>query len=309
MKDFVFARFLFTVRLDADFPDPYILYGIRSAFMQAFRTRICRDKVPCDMCGKKREECAYYMTFSQSLADDQSAVKRHQKPPLPFAFDFPFLPALPNKGHQIEIGLTLAGSALNYVAEYIAAMEALFSVDRIGRGLPGTIIRVESLGCFDDRTCLMQEGGVVALDNVTTISGRDLIEMKPLDAERIKLTISTPMRIIHDGLPVREFSCSIFLRSLLRRISSLTYYYYKSGHDIDYKRLATTCTDIQLENNAFRWSAWRQCQGAGHLSGILGSGYCVGRLDEELRIFLLLGEYFHTGKGAAFGLGSFRIET
>lgn len=308
MKDFVFARLLFTVRLDADFPDPYILYGVRGAFTQAFRTITCRDNVLCDMCGK-REECAYYMTFSQSLADDQSAVKRHQKPPLPFVFDFPIPSTLPKKGHHIEIGLTLAGSALNYMAEYITAMKALFSAERLGEGLLGTLVRVESLGCSDARTCLMQNGRDVDLANVATISGRDLLEMNSLYSDRIKLTIITPLRIIHDGLPIREFSCSIFLRALLRRISSLTYYYYKSGHDVDYKRLAAASTMIRLEDNHFRWSDWRQHGGTGHLGGILGSGYCVGRIDEELHIFLLLGEYFHAGKGAAYGLGRFRIET
>jgi hypothetical protein len=304
--DFVFSKLLFTLRLNADFPDPYALFGIREKFMHAFRTTVCRNDGNCEMCGANKE-CPYHITFSQALADDKDAVRRHQKPPLPFVFDLPRLPSPPNKGYEIKIGLALAGSSINYVAHYVAAVKTLFSMGSVGRKVSGKIIRVESQGCSDVRNCIMKDDGNVSIDNVATISGRDLLEINTLDPGRIKLTLLTPMRVIREGVPIREFCCSNFLRSLLRRISSLTYYYYNCGHDYDYKRLAGASSMIEVAENNFHWFDQQKSNGTERLSGIVGSGYLEGRL-EEFQIFLLLGEYFHVGKGAAFGLGRYRIE-
>ena len=307
MLDFVISKLLFTLRLNADFPDPYALFGIREKFMQAFRTTVCRNDGNCEMCGTNKD-CPYHITFSQALADDKDAVKRHQKPPLPFVFDLPFLPSPPNKGCEIEIGLALAGTSIIYVEQYVAAVRKLFSMGSMDRKVSGKIIRVESLGCSDARNCIMKDDGKVSLDNIATISGRDLIEMNTLEPGRIKLTLLTPMRIIREGAPMREFSCSSFLRTLLRRISSLTYHYYSCGHDFDYKRLAAASSMIEVVENNFHWTDQQKSNGKERLSGIVGSGYLEGRLEAEFQIFLLLGEYFHVGKGAAFGLGMYRIE-
>jgi CRISPR/Cas system endoribonuclease Cas6 (RAMP superfamily) len=116
------------------------------------------------------------------------------------------------------------------------------------------------------------------------------------------------MRIIREGVPIREFACSNFLRSLLRRISSLTYHYYSCGHDFDDKRLAAASSMIEVAENKFYWIDQQKSNGRERLSGIVGSGNLEGRLETEFHIFLLLGEYFHVGKGAAFGLGRYRIE-
>ncbi len=307
MQDFVISKLLITLRLNADFPDPYALFGIREEFMQAFRTTVCRSDGQCEMCGANKD-CPYHITFSQALADDKDAVKRHQKPPLPFVFDLPLLPSLPNKGCDVEIGLALAGNSINYVAQYVEAVRTLFSMRSVARKVTGKIIRVESQGCSDARNCIMKDGGNVSLDHVATISGRDLLEMNTLDPGRIKLTLLTPMRMIREGVPMREFSSSNFLRSLLRRISSLTYHYYGCGHDIDYRRLAAESSMIEVAENNFHWIDQQKSNSTERLSGIVGSGYLEGRLEAEFQIFLLLGEYFHVGKGAAFGLGRYLIE-
>ena len=65
---------------------------------------------------------------------------------------------------------------------------------------------------------------------------------------------------------------------------------------------------IEVAENNFHWIDQQKSNGAERLSGIVGSGYLEGRLDAEFQTFLLLGEYFHVGKGAAFGLGRYRIE-
>ncbi len=304
--EFVFTKLLFTLRLDIDSPDPFALYALRKDFMQVFRMNVCCKDGLCETClGKNR--CSYHNTFSQALSGDPDAVKRHQKPPLPFAFDLPLLSAVPNKGQELEIGLTLAGSALNYLEDYIHSVIDLFGPENQARKVSGTIIRVETLSCSDYRNCIMENGGRIASDMVATISARDLSEMITLDPRRIKLTFLSPMRVIQDGQPLREFSFSPFVRSLLRRISSLAYYYYGNGVEQDYKWLSAASTMIDVAENDFHWIDWQKDRHMDRLGGIVGSGFCQGSL-EDFHPFLLLGEFFHVGKGSSFGLGRYRIE-
>lgn len=65
---------------------------------------------------------------------------------------------------------------------------------------------------------------------------------------------------------------------------------------------------IKVAENNFHWIDQQKSNGTERLSGIVGSGYLEGRFEAEFHIFLLMGEYFHVGKGAAFGLGRDRIE-
>jgi hypothetical protein len=274
--------------------------------MQVFRMVVCRHAGPCEIC-PEQDGCSYQNTFSQALADDPAALKRHQKPPLPFAFDLPVLSDLPNKGHEFEIGLTLAGSAINYVEDYISVVRMLFSQGNLDRKVYGTVVRVESVVCSDSRNSIMENGGAVALDRVATISARDLTEINNLNPFRVKLKIISPMRILQDGHPLREFSFSPFIRSLLRRISSLAYYYYGNRLEVDYKRLSAGSEEILIDENDFHWTDLQKDCGPNRLSGIVGSGYCQGSM-EDFHAFLLLGEYFHVGKGSSFGLGRYQIE-
>jgi hypothetical protein len=117
------------------------------------------------------------------------------------------------------------------------------------------------------------------------------------------LRIFTPLRIARDGSILQSFSFSPFIRTLLRRVSSLAYYYYGSILDIDYKRLSALSGTVSITEDSFRWEEWRK----GRLCGIVGSGVLCGDLT-DFHPVLLLGEYLQCGKDAAFGLGSYELE-
>jgi hypothetical protein len=303
--DFVFAKLIFTLRLENDVSDPYALFRIRSDFMKAFRETVCCRDGSCESCAE-RFNCPYHHTFSQALSEDWTAVKRHQKPSLPFVFDLPLLAGLPKAGQKIEIGLILAGSAINFVREYLAAVVLLFKPAGY-RKTSASIELVESVTCTDFRNLIMENGGDPALDEVSTISARDLIEMKTLDPRRIRIAIDSPMRLMQDGKPLREFSFPSFVRPLLRRISSLAFYYYGNGLEVDYKWLSAASDSVVLAENGFRWTDWYRDRQGDRVGGIIGRGVCEGDLA-DFHPFLLLGEYFHVGKGSPFGLGRYRID-
>jgi hypothetical protein len=304
--DFVFAKLIFTLILAENISDRHALFRIRDDFMSAFREAVCRRENGCEVCSE-RDGCSYHSTFSQAVSEDRTAVKRHQKPSLPFVFDFPLLPVPPNKGKEIEIGLVLAGTAINHVHDYITATCVLFDPASADREVTGSVVRVESATVSDWRNRVMENGGPVASDEISTISVRDIAETQTLDPNRISLTITAPMRLLHDGKPVRELTFPFFIRPLLRRISSLAFYYYGDGLEVDYKWLSSLSESVKIAENGFHSAGWAEEYGGERFAGLTGSGVLEGALS-DFHNFLLLGEYFHVGKGASFGLGRYRID-
>ncbi len=306
LMDFVFTKLIFTVRLERDIADSFALFGIKNNFMNAFREAVCTGNRLCEQC-RLSDSCSFSLTFSQNISEDSAAVKRHQKPSLPFVFHLPLLPAAPNEGHEVEIGLVLAGSAINHVKDYFTAMFHLFSPEGKEWMVKGRVVKAESTTCTDYRNNIIQKSGKLADDAISTISARDIEEIATLDPDRIRLVISTPVRLLQDAKPVHDFSFSSFVRPLMRRISSLAYYYYGNGLEFDYKWLSSASTSVVMSQNDFHWCEWGGERHGERLAGIVGSGICEGPLA-DFHTLLLLGEYFNVGKGAPFGLGGYRLE-
>jgi hypothetical protein len=299
--DLLLAKLIITLRLHAEVFDPYALFSLKADFAQSFRQAVCQADGLCASC-MRSPKCPYPATFSRELASDPAAVKRHQKPSLPFVFQLPVLPLPSAKGSEVEVCLVLVGSATQYLAEYWQALQYLFRPDSPRSFFPFSIVRVESAGCSGFRTLLAAESGPLTSDLLTTISCDDLAALNTLDSERISLRIVTPLRIAREGSFLKEYSFSTFFRTLLRRISSLAYYYYGSILEMDFKRLSAQSEAIVLAENYFHWEEWHK----GRLCGIIGSGILSGELS-DFHPVLLLGEYLNCGKGAPFGLGRYEL--
>jgi hypothetical protein len=297
--DLLLAKLIFTLRADAGVADPYALFSLKGDFAQSFRQAVCHADGLCRDC-RPRAECPYQATFSRELASDPAALKRHQKPSVPFVFQIPLLPTPIAPGSEVELGLVLIGSATQHVAEYWGALLHLFQHHR--DSFPFSIVRMESAGCSGYRT-LLAAAGPPRSDLLTTLSLDDLVALNTLDPQRIPVRITTPLRIARDGSFLREYSFSPFFRTLLRRISSLAYYYYGSMLEMDFKRLSAQSESIAIRENRFHWEEWRK----GRLCGITGTGVLSGELT-DFHPALLLGEYLNCGKDAPFGLGRYELE-
>lgn len=268
--------------------------------MESFRLVAGCTEPECGPC--RIDDCPYEQTFSQSLSSDPAALKRYQKPSLPFVFDVPVLPPAPHRGKTVELGLTIAGSAINYVNEYIAAMGVMLHGPGLLDRVSASIFKVESAGYNGARSLITGAGGGVENGNVLTLSVQGLQGAMVLPSDTVTLTIMTPMRIMGEGKLLREFSFSPFVRALFRRLSSLVYYYGGEEDGADYKWLAGQSLGIETVAADFRWAEW-----GSKWSGVIGTGTFSGDLS-DYHLFLLAGEYLHLGKGASFGLGRFFVD-
>ena len=286
-----YVRLFFTFTLTTDLADPYTLFVCRSDFDAAFRKTLSCRRLDCIGCSSSAR-CPYPSNFGQEIAKDPEAVKRHQKPPLPFVFRFPVLPPAPNRGRTLECSLTLIGSAAQEAYLYMAAVRLLLE------GLRTVGVRVEA-ECPGGGRTTVAAGEHPALP---ILGALDPTDAGPLPSDRVDLVFITPLKLTHQGRLLKQLSFSQFTRTLMRRISSLAYHYEGAEPPLDYRWLSQCSEAVKTVSSDCRFVSW-----GGRPAGIIGSASFRGDL-EPYHLLLQLGLATQLGKGASFGFGAYRIE-
>ena len=266
-------------------------FAVRTCFPAAFKR--AADTL--------QEPSRWEATFAQRLSPDPEAVRRYQKPPLPFVFDLPVL----SVGYRgtAELGLTLVGSAGNHLAAYILALRLLFADEAFTRTFPGRLDAVTALDAAGGRTILWRGDGEQSLSGVPLVAASQLIDRELSTPDRLLLEIRTPLRLVQDGRPCRTPGFSLLARSLMRRVSSLAYYYGNEELDLDFRWLSEQSASVATVRSELCWSEW-----GGGVQGVMGRIEFRGELLDFLPL-LRLGERLHAGKGASYGLGRYTILT
>lgn len=286
-----FVKLIFTFTLKADLTDPYALFGCRTEFDAAFRKALDCRRGDCAGC-RLGAGCPYPANFGQTLAKDPDAVRRHQKPPLPFVFRFPPIPAAPNRGTKLQCSLTLFGSAVQDASHYIAAVRLLID------GFGATVIAVEA-DCPGGGRIPVAEAEQPALP---LLSGLDPTETGPLSPDRLDLTFVTPLKLMGEGRLLKQITFANIARALMRRVSALAYYYERGEPQLDYRWLSQCSDSVQTVSSECRFVSWN-----GRPTGIMGTLRFRGDLT-PFHLLLQLGVATQLGKGASFGFGAYQLE-
>lgn len=285
-----YARLLFSVTLKTDVPDPHAFFATRSEFEDAYRRALSCKRGDCTGCQSARG-CSFPASFGQKIASDPEAVRRHQKPPLPFVLEFPVLPPAPNRGKTLEIGLNLIGSAVQNLICYIKAVELLAATRKAELAL----IEAESPG--GERTVVT----IAEHPALPLLSGLEPASAGPLSTGIVSISLITPLKLVHEGRLLKGFTFSHFARSLMRRVSSLSYHYEGAEPSLDYRWLSRCSESIVTLESDCRFASW-----SGRPAGIVGTARFHGDL-EPFHLLLQLGRATHVGKGASFGYGAYRV--
>jgi len=286
-----YVKLYFTFTLNEDLADPYALFACRPDFDDAFRRALSCRRLDCTGCPSARR-CSYPLNFGQRIAGDPDAVRRHQKPPLPFVFQFPVLLPMPNGGSTFECSLTLFGSAVHHLICYLGAVKLLFD------GMCATQIKVEA-ECPGGARAPIEAGNSPALP---LLSALDPTGAGPLHPETVSVRFATPLKLTHEGRLLRRFSFSELARVLMRRVSSLAYYYEGVELPLDYRWLSIASESVRTLDSACHLESW-----CGRPAGLVGTVCFAGDL-EPFHLLLQLGRATHLGKGASFGYGDYRLE-
>ncbi len=258
----------------------------------ACKVAVCkRMGCDCSSC-PDRYECAWQIVFAQALSPDPDVLRRHQKPPLPFAFSLP-VSGVSEADSLIELGLVVAGSGI-YCVDML--------LDGLVRVQAGLVLLDVVAHDYSGQGFVLQPGGIVADEIEFPIISSDWIFNAP-QPEYIEDALTFLSPLITAGT-VSGFEFNRFALSVVRRVTSIAYYYGDYTFDVDFKRLSKSASGAVCEKDGFC-----HCGLADNpygVSGLMGQGRIEGYLA-ELISFLELGSYFNVGKKAAFGMGRYAL--
>jgi hypothetical protein len=246
--------------------------------------------------------CPWFPLFGQPLSSDPATVKRHQKPPLPFVFDIPLLAPGRADASDAEIGLTLVGNAVPCADRFIVAVTRMLEGVSGGSGPAVSLDCVASGTLSGDRAPVKPSKGGDVLGNLRVLSAQDVGGGTTGSGGSVNLQLLTPLRLFHEGKLQRRLDGSVFLRGLIRRVSSLAAMYGETEMEDDFRWLAEQSRAVRLRDTGFQYDDG----GAQSFAGVMGKGSFEGDLDPFLP-YLYIGEYLHAGKGASWGFGRYRL--
>lgn len=267
-----------------------LLTGKGASFEEALRKVCCvHQNQSCPICPIACS-CVAPPLISRQLSQDPELLRRYQKPSLPFIF----YAGSDLDGPDPLLSLNLLGKACAHLSLFLKTLNQLTGQDAcIG------------LTASDYQNSLVQLDHVCpdTADNLPVLATADLLALyshRFSCCKRIRLDLLSPLRLTRDGRELTRLEPHYFIRSLLRRISSLAVY-YGGGVDLElFQHLAQRATLVSLVRQLPSKTA------GSLLRGVTGSFELTGPFD-ELGPFLALGEQVHLGKGAAFGMGNFAV--
>lgn len=135
----------------------------------------------------------------------------------------------------------------------------------------------------------------------------------PPQPNKVRLEILTPMRLLQNKQPLKahQFNWDVFVRSLVRRISSLEYFHQNIEQNIDFKNLFSKLQSQKLSeflhNETNKRYSNRQ-QKYIPLDGLKGHIDIVfTQPNDPLWSWLWLGQFTHNSKAAVMGLGQYQL--
>ncbi|SDF01285.1 CRISPR system precrRNA processing endoribonuclease RAMP protein Cas6 [Sporolituus thermophilus] len=289
---------------------------LRGGFGHVFRRIACvqRQVDDCRQC-LLFATCPYALVFEPAPLPDSAVLKNLSDIPRPFVLEPPadtrrrYAP-----GEKLVFRLVLVGQVIELLPYFVLAFKELGRIG-LGKGrLPCELTGVDYIMPFSGTRYSVYRRDSDRID-VT----RQGITLKSLPAgyiqqksNRLQLVFHTMTRLKHDHKLAGNIPFHVLVRNLLRRISTL-YYFYHGGRiaTLDYQALidtagtiATVYSDLQLVH----WERFSNRQQVRmDLPGLVGEVEYEGNIIPFLPL-LRLGEIIHVGKGCTFGLGKYEIK-
>ena len=266
--------------------------ALRGGFGHTFKRLACLQSWPCDKYCQAGNQCAYGYIFETAPPEQSERLRSMDNIPRPFVLRAPADPrtTIP-PGEQLAFELILIGRGIEYRQDF----ERVFQ--RLGQ---------EGFGKSRGRYQLL------AMKQVAEARGDQIAAIvATLPPGRITLDLLTPTRLTQAEKPVRQGPpFAVLVRTLLSRLSSLTYFHCGAKLELDFRGLIDQAEAVSIVEARTSWferfrRSSRQQQDI-PISGLVGQVTYAGALKPYLPL-LALGEFIHLGKGTVFGNGQYRI--
>lgn len=297
---------------------PYKGSVLRGGFGHVFRKVGCvARRGECPPCLLKGA-CPYAYIFETPPPPNSLILRKYPHAPHPFVLEPPLnSTTIYEPGASLTFGLVLIGKGIDYLPYFIYAFEEL---GQLGLGRDRGRFRLaevhgEAASREDGVWQPIYRGDQKVLTNGFRVrSGLDLFnhphDLAHAPPNTVTLRIVTPMRLRFDEALVNQLEFHLLVRSLLRRLSTLSYFHCGYQLHLDFRELIARAQDIKAEHSDLRWVDWERYSNRQRarikMGGLVGQATYSGSLGEFIP-FLCLGELVHVGKGTVFGMGKYRM--
>lgn len=318
LNHFSLAKFSFS--LDAEDSlvlPPYKGSTFRGGFGNAFKRVVCTIKNRnCDEC-LLAVRCVYSYIFETPPPENSEILRKYEKVPHPFVIEPPLETKINYQpGETLTFSLILVGRAIEYLPYFIYTFEEL---GRIGIGKGRGKYELREVSCDGKQIYNSADRQLKHFNPSVSpliIRGEergvapDVLRSRTTDTDTVSLTFLTPTRIVVNGDLVVDLEFHHLIRSLLRRISTLSYFHYGKRLELDFKGLIEMASKIKVKERNIKWHDWERYSARQDtrmkMGGFIGNISFEGDLGEFMP-FIKTGEIIHVGKGTSFGLGKYDI--
>lgn len=299
---------------------------IRGGFGTTFKRLTCylrgigtagRD-ADCSNCSFG-DKCPYKIVFEPSPPRGSKRLRNLQDIPRPFVIRVPSdVRTMLMPGDRLEWEVVLAGNIISFLPYFIVTFKALgengFGLWREGKRSKAKLIEVLSVNPFTHESVVAYEGTEQVFwgEGHHVITGKDIDdEVRHAREDSVTLDFMTMTRLKYKDAFVELPEFHVVIRNLLRRISTIAYFYQGIETEADFKDWIERAEQVSYDNLSIEWKEWLRYSGRSKgtmdFSGFVGKIRYRGDLKQFLPL-LLYGSFLNVGKNAAFGLGQYEIE-
>ncbi|HHY94795.1 MAG TPA: CRISPR system precrRNA processing endoribonuclease RAMP protein Cas6 [Firmicutes bacterium] len=315
-------RFVLEARTPVYFP-PYKGSVLRGALGTVLKRVSCSLKdAQCPDC-MLRPSCPYGVIFESGPGPEARRLRNFEQVARPFVLRHPpDQRTVVKPGDTFEFNLVLVGRAIEYLPYFIVVFRelgeegmGLWRDGRRGQAHLRLVTGRDPAGFGDsgspreERVFDGSTGKVLNLDVVLT---GEALEKWALAMPRHALTLEflTMTRLQHGEHLVSNPEFHVLVRALLRRFSTLAYFYHGLEPTLDFRGLIAQAEEVLTEPLTLRWEDWQRYssrqKAAMNLGGLVGKVRYRGNLESFLPL-LAFGSIVHVGKNSTFGLGQYSI--
>jgi hypothetical protein len=316
LPDLLVGRYTFEFRLQAAGREPEHLGTVlRGGLNWYTKQLVCMQPhlEICDHC-LLLQTCTYPALFAPTPADDAEVLRTHNRVPPPYVVSTAAADAVDwTQGALLAFDITLIGKATAYLPHLILAAQRLGRQGLGSTRSPATLHSVCShpVAASEPSTLLWADD---SLRPDWSRFGRWRASQldSPQRGNDLTLHFQSATRLKHDGQYVHDAPAfHIVIRTLLRRLSSLSYFHANQRWDLDYRGWIEQAEKVTISESDAHWCEWgrystRQKRHM-NLGGIVGRTRYQGEISGFLPL-LRLGELIHVGKGTVFGNGRYQVE-
>ncbi len=281
---------------------------LRGGFGSIFHRLCCIDKKrqSCKEC-PLQAKCAYAYIFVTRPPRDSKVLRNLSDIPRPFVVEPPEDSKREYEPEEVLVfNLLLFGTAISYLPYFIFAFKEL---GKAGVGKSRGTCQLIHVSDYKNRTVYDSSDDVIRNVNSVLELNNEFSNFIPKN-NILTLYFITPVRIKFRTQLVARPDFHILVRSLLHRISALSYFHCGVELKIDYKSLITEAEKVKIKTSYLKWYDWERY--SSRQGTRMRFGGLVGKVTYEgdFMLFLpllVLGQYTHIGKNCTFGLGSYRI--